>query len=89
MIYIVCTGNPLPNITWYKDGVTPPQRQLGIVRYTQWAIILEDLVTTDSGNYTCKVSNENGCIDFTYKVEIIGKNSDDLRIIYSIISFSK
>lgn len=89
MICIVCTGNPLPNVTWYKDGVTPPQRQLGIARYTQWAIILEDLVTTDSGNYTCKVSNENGCIDFTYKVEIIGKNSDDRRIIYSIISFSK
>ncbi|XP_025199424.1 fibroblast growth factor receptor 4-like isoform X1 [Melanaphis sacchari] len=67
----VAEGNPLPNVTWYKDGVTPPQRQLGIARYTQWAIILEDLVTTDSGNYTCKVSNENGCIDFTYKVEII------------------
>ncbi|KAL4112399.1 hypothetical protein QTP88_016198 [Uroleucon formosanum] len=67
----VAEGNPLPNVTWYKDGVTPPQRQLGVARYTQWAIILEDLVTTDSGNYTCKVSNENGCIDFTYKVEII------------------
>ncbi|XP_026814901.1 fibroblast growth factor receptor 4-like isoform X1 [Rhopalosiphum maidis] len=67
----VAEGNPLPNVTWYKDGVTPPQRQLGIARYTQWAIILEDLVTADSGNYTCKVSNENGCIDFTYKVEII------------------
>ncbi|XP_050053861.1 fibroblast growth factor receptor 4-like isoform X1 [Aphis gossypii] len=73
MLKLKCAaeGNPLPNITWYKDGVTPPQRQLGIVRYTQWAIILEDLVTTDSGNYTCKVINENGCIDFTYKVEII------------------
>ncbi|VVC24470.1 Hypothetical protein CINCED_3A009612 [Cinara cedri] len=73
MLKLKCAaeGNPLPNITWYKDGVTPLQRTLGVVRYTNWAIVLEDLVTTDSGNYMCKVCNENGCIDFTYKVDII------------------
>lgn len=71
----MCIGNPLPNITWFKDGQSPIQRKLGVARYTQWAIVLEDLVTSDSGNYTCKVCNDNGCIDFTSKVEIIGKKN--------------
>ncbi|XP_050546487.1 fibroblast growth factor receptor homolog 1-like isoform X2 [Daktulosphaira vitifoliae] len=73
MLKLKCAaeGNPLPNITWFKDGINPPQRKLGIIRYSQWAIVLEDLVTTDSGNYTCNVCNEYGCIDFTYKVEVI------------------
>lgn len=67
---IAYTGNPIPNITWYKDGVTPPSRQNGMIIYTQWTMILEHLMIADSGNYTCKVSNENGFIDFTYEVEI-------------------
>ncbi|XP_060845719.1 fibroblast growth factor receptor homolog 1-like, partial [Rhopalosiphum padi] len=66
----VAEGNPIPNITWYKDGVTPPSRQNGMIIYTQWTMILEHLMIADSGNYTCKVSNENGFIDFTYEVEI-------------------
>lgn len=88
-IFAVCVcvyiGNPVPNITWVKDGVTPLQRQLGIVRYTQWAIVLEDLVVMDSGNYTCYVCNHYGCIDFTYKVDIIGKPRLFYRIYLLII----
>ncbi|KAF0706692.1 fibroblast growth factor receptor 1-like isoform X2, partial [Aphis craccivora] len=61
---------PLPYIIWYKDGVTPPRSKLGVVRYTQWAIILDYLTTEDSGTYTCKAVNENGIIDFTYKVKV-------------------
>lgn len=34
---------------------------------------IEDVVTNDSGNYTCVVCNIVGCIDYTYKVEVIGK----------------
>jgi len=67
----------LPYIIWYKDGVTPPRRKLGVVRYTQWTIIQDDLTTEDSGIYTCKVVNENGIIDFTYKVIVEGKHRDN------------
>jgi len=74
---IVYAGNPLPNITWYKDGVTPPRRQSGDnITYTQWAIILEDLTILDSGNYTCEVINEYGFIDFIYKVKVKSKHLD-------------
>ncbi|XP_075223226.1 fibroblast growth factor receptor homolog 1-like isoform X2 [Lycorma delicatula] len=63
-------GNPSPNITWLKNGITP-ERYLGVVHYRQWSIALEDLVPTDSGNYTCVVCNILACINFTYKVDII------------------
>lgn len=63
-------GNPEPNITWTKDGA-PPHRHLGSIRNGRWSLILEDLVVSDSGNYTCIVCNLCGCINFTYKVDII------------------
>uniref|UniRef100_A0A2S2Q3V2 receptor protein-tyrosine kinase n=1 Tax=Sipha flava TaxID=143950 RepID=A0A2S2Q3V2_9HEMI len=73
MLRLKCTaeGNPTPNVTWYKDGQTPVQRIMGTVRYSQWGIVFEDLVKGDSGNYTCKVCNKNGCIEFTYKVDVV------------------
>ncbi|KAF4517189.1 hypothetical protein B566_EDAN005621 [Ephemera danica] len=72
MIRLKCNaeGNPEPNITWYKDWV-PPVRQLGAIQYGRWSMVLEDIVTSDSGNYTCVVCNEYGCINFTYKVEVM------------------
>ncbi|PNF41482.1 hypothetical protein B7P43_G13295, partial [Cryptotermes secundus] len=63
-------GNPEPNITWTKDGA-PPYRHLYSIRNGRWSLILEDLVVSDSGNYTCIVCNLCGCINFTYKVDII------------------
>lgn len=66
-------GNPVPNITWYKNDKTPIVRNLGGIRTTKWQMLLEDLITADSGNYTCVVCNIKGCINFTYKLEIVGK----------------
>jgi hypothetical protein len=63
-------GHPTPNITWYKNG-SLPKRQLGEIRYQHWALILEDVVTDDTGNYTCIVCNELGCINYTYNVEVV------------------
>ncbi|KAJ3622750.1 hypothetical protein MTP99_019030 [Tenebrio molitor] len=63
-------GHPTPNITWYKNG-SLPKRQLGEIRYQHWALILEDVVTDDTGNYTCVVCNELGCINYTYNVEVV------------------
>lgn len=74
MIKLKCPaeGNPFPNITWTKDGL-PPTRHLGTIRYSRWSIVLEDLVTDDAGNYTCIVCNTEGCIDFTFNVDVMGK----------------
>jgi hypothetical protein len=72
MINLKCKagGHPTPNITWYKNG-SLPKRQLGEIRYQHWALILEDVVTDDTGNYTCIVCNELGCINYTYNVEVV------------------
>ncbi|XP_011254082.1 fibroblast growth factor receptor homolog 1 isoform X2 [Camponotus floridanus] len=64
------TGNPRPNITWLKNN-EEPRRDLGTAIRTKWSLRLEDLVTKDSGNYTCIVCNHLGCINYTYKVDII------------------
>lgn len=66
-------GNPTPNITWFKDGETPPKRDLGDFRLGHWGLVMEDAVTGDSGNYTCVVCNHLGCISFSYKVTVLGK----------------
>lgn len=65
-------GNPRPNITWYKNN-EEPKRTLGTVVITKWTFRLEDLVPEDSGNYTCVVCNILGCINWTFKVEIVGE----------------
>lgn len=74
-------GNPSPNITWYRDN-NVPQRKLGAVHYRQWSITLEDVIPSDSGNYTCVVCNVYGCINYTFKVIIQGKNCMCMGIAY-------
>ncbi|KAL1114790.1 hypothetical protein AAG570_007614 [Ranatra chinensis] len=71
MLKIKCpaSGNPTPNITWYKNGTTP-DRSLGTINYNQWSIVLEDLTTFDAGNYTCVICNIYGCINSTFKVHV-------------------
>ncbi|XP_051176629.1 fibroblast growth factor receptor homolog 1-like isoform X2 [Leptopilina boulardi] len=63
-------GNPQPNITWLKNN-EEPKRTLGIIITVKWSLRLEDVVIQDGGNYTCIVCNNLGCINHTFKVEII------------------
>ncbi|XP_066158204.1 fibroblast growth factor receptor homolog 1-like isoform X1 [Euwallacea fornicatus] len=72
MVQLKCRagGNPTPNITWLKDGKTP-YRNFGEYKINHWSFTLEDLVTDDKGNYTCIVCNEAGCIDFTYRLDVV------------------
>ncbi|XP_065165499.1 fibroblast growth factor receptor homolog 1-like isoform X2 [Atheta coriaria] len=65
------TGNPAPNITWSKDNELLKDRELGKVRYGSFSIALEDLVSSDQGNYTCDVCNIVGCINFTTRLEVV------------------
>ncbi|XP_011501661.1 PREDICTED: fibroblast growth factor receptor homolog 1-like [Ceratosolen solmsi marchali] len=63
-------GNPQPNITWLKNG-EEPKRTLGVVVTNKWGLRLEDTVIQDGGNYTCIVCNYLGCVNHTFKVNII------------------
>ncbi|XP_065208502.1 neuroglian-like [Planococcus citri] len=55
-LYCIFGGNPLPNITWRKNG------QLLTFRNGTSSKILERkrAITSDEGNYTCKASNGYG-----------------------------
>ncbi|KAI8437762.1 hypothetical protein MSG28_011996 [Choristoneura fumiferana] len=55
-------GNPLPNITWYKNKEHEILRPYLKPTYGKWFVELEELSMTDNGNYTCKVCNELGSI---------------------------
>ncbi|XP_065370249.1 fibroblast growth factor receptor homolog 1 [Calliphora vicina] len=62
-------GKPEPNITWLVNG-TKIARNVGKIRKPKWSILMEDLVPTDSGLYTCKVCNPYGCINHTTSLHI-------------------
>ncbi|KAF5300968.1 hypothetical protein FQA39_LY10938 [Lamprigera yunnana] len=64
------TANPTPNITWQKND-EEPKRRLGNIKYGPWSLTLEDLVTDDSGIYTCIVCNHLGCITHSYTLDVI------------------
>ncbi|CAH0732009.1 unnamed protein product, partial [Brenthis ino] len=63
-------GNPMPNITWYKNNGTPISRIYFKPSYGKWSMALDELTKADNGNYTCKVCNELGCIQHTYTLHI-------------------
>ena len=70
-------GLPRPTVKWYKDGALFKERKGGsrvyLTRFTT-VLSLRDLVPTDSGTYTCNVSNPYGWINHTYKVDVHGKD---------------
>ncbi|KAF5275343.1 hypothetical protein FQR65_LT04171 [Abscondita terminalis] len=72
MVILKCrsTGYPTPNITWTKN-FQEPTRHLGYIKYGPWSLTLEDLVTDDTGIYTCKVCNKLGCISHNYTLDVI------------------
>lgn len=74
MISLKCkaTGYPTPTVKWKKND-EEPKRHLGNIRYGSWSITLEDLVTDDSGTYTCYVCNKLGCISHDFTVDVVGK----------------
>ncbi|KAK0165333.1 hypothetical protein PV328_003853 [Microctonus aethiopoides] len=63
-------GNPKLNITWLKNN-EEPKRTVGPISMTKWTLRVEDLVVSDGGNYTCIVCNILGCINHTFKVDVI------------------
>ncbi|XP_022113938.2 fibroblast growth factor receptor homolog 1 isoform X2 [Pieris rapae] len=63
-------GNPMPNITWYKNNITPISRSYFKPSYGKWLMSLDELTKADNGNYTCKVCNELGCIEHVYTLHI-------------------
>ncbi|KAG8435625.1 hypothetical protein GDO86_013535 [Hymenochirus boettgeri] len=71
-------GNPLPRLKWLKNGKEFKQEhRIGgyKVRIQHWSLIMESVVPSDKGIYTCIVENEHGSINHTYHLDVIERSS--------------
>ncbi|XP_036383540.1 fibroblast growth factor receptor 1-A isoform X2 [Megalops cyprinoides] len=71
------SGNPTPTLKWFKNGkeFKRDQRIGGFkVREHMWTIIMESVVPSDKGNYTCVVENKHGSINHTYQLDVVERS---------------
>ncbi|KAI7805521.1 fibroblast growth factor receptor 2 isoform X1 [Triplophysa rosa] len=70
-------GNPKPKMRWLKNG--KPFRQedrMGgyKVRHQHWTLIMESVVPSDKGNYTCLLENLYGSLNHTYTLDVVERS---------------
>uniref|UniRef100_A0A8D3CMZ5 receptor protein-tyrosine kinase n=1 Tax=Scophthalmus maximus TaxID=52904 RepID=A0A8D3CMZ5_SCOMX len=70
------TGNPVPSLRWYKNGreFRKDQRIGGFKVHHMWTLIMESVVPSDKGNYTCVVENEYGSLTHTYLLDVVERS---------------
>ncbi|XP_029305032.1 fibroblast growth factor receptor 2 isoform X2 [Cottoperca gobio] len=70
-------GNPRPKLRWLKNSrpFRQEDRMGGYkVRIQHWTLIMESVVPSDKGNYTCLVDNEFGGINHTYTLDVVERS---------------
>ncbi|XP_004611577.1 fibroblast growth factor receptor 4 isoform X2 [Sorex araneus] len=70
-------GNPMPTIRWLKDGQAfhGEQRIGGIrLRHQHWSLVMESVVPSDRGTYTCLVENSVGSIRYNYLLDVLERS---------------
>ncbi|KAF5907342.1 fibroblast growth factor receptor 1-A-like isoform X2, partial [Clarias magur] len=70
-------GHPTLTLKWLKNGkeFTNQQRIGGFkLRRHMWMMVMESLVPSDHGNYTCVVENNYGSINYTFQLEVIERS---------------
>nr|ABL89209.1 FGFR2 [Mus musculus] len=70
-------GNPTSTMRWLKNGKEFKQEhRIGgyKVRNQHWSLIMESVVPSDKGNYTCLVENEYGSINHTYHLDVVERS---------------
>ncbi|XP_073430537.1 fibroblast growth factor receptor 3 isoform X4 [Dendrobates tinctorius] len=71
-------GKPHPTIYWLKNGkeFRGEHRIGGIkLRHQQWSLVMESVVPSDKGNYTCLVENKYGTIRQTFQLDVLERSS--------------
>ncbi|XP_041440967.1 fibroblast growth factor receptor 1 L homeolog isoform X2 [Xenopus laevis] len=70
-------GTPSPALRWLKNGkeFRPDQRIGGYkVRSQTWSLIMDSVVPSDKGNYTCIVENKYGTLNHTYQLDVVERS---------------
>ncbi|KAL9823435.1 LOW QUALITY PROTEIN: fibroblast growth factor receptor 1 [Geothlypis trichas] len=70
------SGTPNPTLRWLKNGkeFKPDHRRGYKVRQATWSIIMDSVVPSDKGNYTCIVENKYGSINHTYQLDVVERS---------------
>lgn len=53
--------------------LSPHPRARLQLRHQQWSLVMESVVPSDRGNYTCVVENKFGSIRQTYTLDVLGE----------------
>ncbi|KAF1555082.1 Fibroblast growth factor receptor 4, partial [Eudyptula minor] len=71
------SGSPSPSIRWFKNGreFRGEHRIGGIrLRHQHWSLVMESVVPSDRGNYTCLVENRFGSIHYSYLLDVLERS---------------
>lgn len=72
---------------WYKDGKKLLYRRLDPkINTSLWTLRLRELVPSDSGVYTCVVSNRFGVFRHNITLKVIGKQMDLFVVLINSIN---
>ncbi|XP_021554419.1 fibroblast growth factor receptor 4 isoform X3 [Neomonachus schauinslandi] len=70
-------GNPTPTIRWLKDGQDfHGEHRIGGIRlrHQHWSLVMESVVPSDRGTYTCLVENSMGSIRYSYLLDVLERS---------------
>ncbi|XP_018417451.1 PREDICTED: fibroblast growth factor receptor 1 isoform X4 [Nanorana parkeri] len=70
-------GTPIPTLRWLKNSKEfKPDHRIGgyKVRSQTWSLIMDSVVPSDKGNYTCIVENKYGSINHTYQLDVVERS---------------
>lgn len=56
-----------------RGAAFSPPSDLLQLRHQQWSLVMESVVPSDRGNYTCVVENKFGSIRQTYTLDVLGE----------------
>ncbi|OBS65454.1 hypothetical protein A6R68_05973 [Neotoma lepida] len=79
------SGNPMPTIHWLKDGQSfHGENRIGGIRFghflyfqlrhQHWSLVMESVVPSDRGTYTCLVENPLGSIRYNYLLDVLERS---------------
>ncbi|NXO37516.1 FGFR1 factor, partial [Locustella ochotensis] len=77
------SGTPNPTLRWLKNGKEfKPDHRIGGYKVRGWGrgeqplalIIMDSVVPSDKGNYTCIVENKYGSINHTYQLDVVERS---------------
>ena len=65
-------GDPLPQVTWTKDGKPLTSNDILEVKYKNGSasVTIDEVYPEDSGRYSCKATNAKGSVETSSRVKV-------------------